>query len=190
MYGRPDEFDVLRYMLGQRVALMAPHALLEAGQNGGGNTQEGSAAVRRVRGGGESGTGVHGGRAGSTRARGAGVDVDWDGDEGGGGTERVWQRYCQRRRIRVCGGHRTTQARAGAGGGCTERAWQHIGGGCRSGVDVGWDRRRERIQHRGGDGTGTAWRGRACSGRCGGGAVIMRQVRRGSAGVGRACVAP
>jgi hypothetical protein len=37
---------------------------------------------------------------------------------------------------------------------------------------------------------GMAWRGRVCSGWCGGGAMVTWQVRRGNAGVERACMAP
>ncbi|KAJ7667121.1 hypothetical protein B0H14DRAFT_2658259 [Mycena olivaceomarginata] len=168
-------------------------AQLEAGQNGRGNAQEGGAAARRVRGGGnrarackEVGRGVHGREVQVWTWIGMGV---WRRGRECGRLRR-WRRTPQSetgvpKRVRVAAQvdagrngvasatlARTTRGGVGAGGGCTERAWQRTERGHGNGVDRGWDGRGERIQHPGGDGTGMAWRGRVV-------AEVTWQVRRG-----------
>ncbi|KAJ7342392.1 hypothetical protein DFH08DRAFT_938334 [Mycena albidolilacea] len=145
---------------------------LDAGRNGRGKTQEGGVAAvrmqgwtgvpvqRRVRGGAarETGAGVHGGRARSTWARGAGVDADRDGrvetemrarsmPHGGSGADAEQDGRVGR-----------TRGRGGCG---TGWAWHHTGGGRDSGVDAeqyGWRGRAMRAcsGHRG-SGTGMTW---------------------------------
>ncbi|KAJ7710091.1 hypothetical protein B0H14DRAFT_3172381 [Mycena olivaceomarginata] len=190
-------------------------AQLEAGKNGRGNAQEGGTAARRVRGGGESGAGVHGGRAGSTRARGAGVDVDWDGrvemgtrmrsmcgwrKNGTGaaaplptakdttvrwaqsetGGPKRWMRdgtawpaphSCGRRGVERA---QVVAAQNGHGSAQEEAA---VAESTRGGTGVG---RGYSIE--GGDGTGIAGRGRACSG-----GVEVAPWRRGKYGGARRC---
>ncbi|KAJ7823709.1 hypothetical protein B0H14DRAFT_2597736 [Mycena olivaceomarginata] len=139
---------------------------------------------------------------------------------GGGGTwNGCGSRLRRRRRIQLCGGHRVRLgckkgARSGAGGCGTERRGQRHTRAVEVGVElaqvvaarngrgsaqekaaVAESTRGGTVQGRGysiegGNRTGMAWRGRACSGRCGGGAMVTWQVRRGNTGVGRACVAP